>query len=70
MTALPGARRLSPYCRMYNDEPGTTPAEIHAFCKGPGEVRLKPVPPATRGELIFTVRCDCGCHKAPQADTT
>ncbi|MGO4760452.1 hypothetical protein AB4212_69440, partial [Streptomyces sp. 2MCAF27] len=59
--------RMSPYCALYNAEPDTTPDEIHAFCTGPGEVRLTPIPPATRGLLIFTVRCDCGCHKADAA---
>ncbi|MGO4420291.1 hypothetical protein AB4Z54_16545 [Streptomyces sp. MCAF7] len=65
MTASASARRLSPYCQMHNDEPDTTPDEIHAYCSGPGEVRLKPIPPATRGLLIFTVHCDCDCHKTP-----
>ncbi|MEU5646388.1 hypothetical protein [Streptomyces milbemycinicus] len=68
MTAPAGARRLSPYCQMYNDEPDTTPDEIHAFCKGPGEVRLNPVPPAALGLLLFTVRCDCDCHKTPPVE--
>ncbi|MEU5608472.1 hypothetical protein AB0H03_06890 [Streptomyces sparsogenes] len=63
MTAPARARRLSPYCELYTAEPDTTPAEIHAFCKGPGEVRAMPVPPATRGALIFTVHCDCDCHR-------
>ncbi|MER7790094.1 hypothetical protein [Streptomyces sp. NPDC097640] len=65
MTAPANARRLSPYCAMYTAEPDTTPDEIHAFCKGPGEVRAAPMPPASRGALIFTVRCDCDCHQAP-----
>ncbi|MFI1335611.1 hypothetical protein ACH4U7_36970 [Streptomyces sp. NPDC020845] len=64
MTVPVGTRRMSPYCSLYIAEPDTTPDEIHAFCKGPGEVRLTPVPPATRGVLIMTVRCDCDCHKA------
>ncbi|KAK1181318.1 hypothetical protein B7755_026165 [Streptomyces sp. NBS 14/10] len=68
MTVPASARRLSPYCALYTAEPDTTPAEIHAFCKGPGEVRLKPAPPATRGLLLFTVRCDRDCHK--KADAT
>ena len=65
MTAPADARRLSPYCQMYNDEaaPDATLDEIHSYCKGPGKVRLEPVPPATRGLLLFTVRCDCACHK-------
>ncbi|MFI0734545.1 hypothetical protein ACH4S9_36965 [Streptomyces sp. NPDC021225] len=65
VTAPVGARRLSPYCALYTAEPDTTPTEIHGFCNGPGEVRAAPIPPATRGALIFTVRCDCDCHKAP-----
>ncbi|MFD8382539.1 hypothetical protein ACFV2X_29205 [Streptomyces sp. NPDC059679] len=64
MTVPVGTRHMSPYCALYTAEPDTTPAEIHAFCTGPGEVRLKPVPPATRGALIMTVPCDCDCHKA------
>ncbi|MDW6061187.1 hypothetical protein SAZ11_28135 [Streptomyces sp. FXJ1.4098] len=64
MTVPVGTRRLSPYCALHTAEPDTTPAEIHAFCKGPGEVRAAPIPPATVGALIFTVRCDCDCHKA------
>ncbi|MEU0807029.1 hypothetical protein [Streptomyces sp. NPDC005970] len=75
MTVQVGARRMSPYCALYTAEPDTTLDEIHAFCKGPGEVRARPAPPATRGALIFTVRCDCDCHKTSpvgelKADTT
>ncbi len=70
MSAPVGARRMSPYCALYTSEPDATPDEIHDLCRGPHEVRLKPVPPATRGVLIMTVRCDCDCHKAPPADTT
>ncbi|MFK4189574.1 hypothetical protein ACI2L4_37230 [Streptomyces sparsogenes] len=62
MNAPAGARRLSAYCQLYNDDPDNTPADIHGLCKGPGEVRAKPVPPATRGTLIMTIRCDCDCH--------
>jgi hypothetical protein len=58
VTVSIGARRLSAYCALYTTEPDTTPDEIHAFCKGPGEVRAAPIPLATRGVLIFTVRCD------------
>ncbi|ADI08580.1 hypothetical protein SBI_05460 [Streptomyces bingchenggensis BCW-1] len=65
MTVPVGARRMSAYCALYTAEPDTTPAEIHSFCKGPGEVRAQPIPPATRGALIFTVRCGCDCHKTP-----
>ncbi|MEU5638509.1 hypothetical protein [Streptomyces milbemycinicus] len=32
---------------------------------GAGEVRAAPISPATRGALIFTVRCDRDCHKIP-----
>ncbi|NUP40086.1 MAG: hypothetical protein HOY76_24500 [Streptomyces sp.] len=59
---------MSPYCALYTTEPDTTPDEIHAYCEGPGEVRLTPVPPVTRGLLLFTIRCDRGCHKTPPID--
>ncbi|MGY0062188.1 hypothetical protein ACWY4P_37585 [Streptomyces sp. LZ34] len=68
MTAPAADRRLSAYCDLYTAEPDTTPAEIHDLCRGPHEVRLKPVPPATRGALIMTVRCDCVCHRTPPAE--
>ncbi|MGY0060881.1 hypothetical protein ACWY4P_30780 [Streptomyces sp. LZ34] len=68
MTASIGARRMSPYCALYTAEPDTTPAEIHAFCKGPGEVRAAPIPPATRGALIMTVRCERDCHNNPPVE--
>ncbi|MDX3227486.1 hypothetical protein [Streptomyces sp. ME19-01-6] len=75
MTVPVGARRLSAYCALYTAEPDTTPDEIHAFCKAPGEVRATPIPPATRGALIFTIRCDCDCHQtapieAPKTNAT
>lgn len=61
MTAPADARRLSPYCQMYTDEdePDATLDEIHSYCKGPGEVRLEPVPPAT-----------CGLHTSSPSDVT
>jgi hypothetical protein len=68
MSGPVSARRMSAYCALYTAEPDTTPAEIHELCRGPHEVRLEPVPPATVGVLIMAVRCDCDCHKAPQAE--
>lgn len=63
MTAPAADGRLSAYCELATKWPKY--ADEHAHCRGPHEVRLTPVPPATRGALIMTVRCDCGCHRTP-----
>lgn len=63
MTAPATARRLSAYCELATTWPKY--ADEHMHCRGPYEVRLAPVPPATRGVLIMSVRCDCDCHRTP-----
>lgn len=55
------AHHLEPDCRLATERPEY--AGLHKECRGPHEVRLPPRPGQQVGILLFTVRCDCDCHK-------